>query len=102
MATLNDYKEWLQEVDIDPSDYESPSALVTAIRNIEECGLFKVVKANGADNGIIISADGTEDKLHLATDKQINAFITHIEKVLCNCMPAEAYESFKRMMEKDD
>ena len=23
MATLNDYKEWLQEVDIDPSDYES-------------------------------------------------------------------------------
>ena len=43
MATLNDYKEWLQEVDINPSDYESPSALVTAIRNIEECGLFKVV-----------------------------------------------------------
>ena len=101
MATLNDYKEWLQEVDINPSDYESPSALVTAIRNTEECGLFKVVKANGANNGIIISADGTEDKLHLATDKQINAFITHIETVLCNGMSAEAYESFKRTMEKD-
>ena len=102
MATRNDYKEWLQEVDIDSSDYESPSALVTAIRNIEECGLFKVVKAKGANNGIIISADGTEDKLHLVTDKQINTFITHIETVLCNGMSAEAYESFKRTMEKDD
>ena len=101
MATHNDYKEWLQEVDISPSDYESPSALVTAIRNIEECGLFKVVKANGANNGIILPADGTEDKLPLATDKQINAFITHIETVLCNGMSAEAYESFKRTMEKD-
>lgn len=102
MATIQDFKVWLQEVNIDPSDYESPSALVTAIRNREECGLFKVEKANGANNGIIISAVGTDDKLHLATDKQINAFITHIEKVLCNGMLAEAYESFKRTMEKDD
>ena len=44
MATIQDFKEWLQEVDIDPSDYESPSSLVTAIRNVEECGLFEVVK----------------------------------------------------------
>ena len=102
MATLNDYKEWLQEVDIDSNDYESPSALVKAIREGGECGLFKVEKANGVNNGIIISADGTEDKLHLITDKQLNAFITHIETVLCNGMPAEAYESFKRAMEKDD
>lgn len=102
MATIHDYKEWLQEVDIDPSDYDSPSSLVTAIRNVEECGLFKAEKANGANNGIIISAVGTDDKLHLAKDKQINAFITHIEKVLCNGMSAEAYESFKRAMEKDD
>lgn len=102
MATINDYKEWLEEVDIDSSDYESPSALVTAIRNEEVCGLFKVVRANGANNGIIISADGTVDKLHLKTDKQINAFINHIETVLCNGMSAETYESYKREMEKDD
>ena len=102
MATINDYKAWLQEVDIDSSDYETPSALVNAIRNGGEYGLYKVVEANGLNNGIIISADGTEDKLHLVTDKQINAFITHIEALLCNGMPAEAYESFKREMEKDD
>lgn len=47
MATINDYKAWLQEVDIDPSDYESPSALVNAIRHVGEYGLFKVVEANG-------------------------------------------------------
>lgn len=102
MATIYDYKAWLQEVHINPSDYESPSALVCAIRNGGEYGLFKVVEANGANNGIIISADGTEDKLHLVTDKQINAFITHIEALLCNGMSAEAYESFKREMDKDD
>ena len=102
MATINDYKAWLQEVDIGPSDYESPSALVNAIRHVGEYGLFKVVEANGTNNGIIISADGTEDKLHLVTDKQINAFITHIEASLCNGMSAEAYESFKRGMGKDD
>ena len=102
MATINDYKVWLQEVDIDSSDYESLSALVNAISEGGEYSLFKVEKAKGVNNGIIISANATEDKLHLITDKQINAFITHIEKLLCNGMSAEAYESFKRTIKKDN
>ena len=107
MATINDYKEWLNEIDIEPTDYESPSNLVHTLRNPESgdqkegCGGFYTQVANGANNGWIISADGVEDKLHLKTPKQMTAFIRHIEATLCEDMDAEIYASYRHSMEKD-
>lgn len=71
MPTINVYKKWLSEVDINPCDYESPSHLVhthkyTALHGEEcECGFFTTQRANGANSGWIISAEGVENKLHL-------------------------------------
>lgn len=102
MALLNNYIDWLQEVDIDEKDYESASDLVHSLRNVCECGLFKTAIANGKNNGWIVSACGTEDNLHLFTPKQVSAFIRHIEVTLCEGMDAEIYSSYKHNMLKDD
>lgn len=108
MPTINDYKQWLSEVDIDPCDYESPSHLVHTLKYAAlhgeecECGFFTTQIANGANNGWIISAEGVENKLHLTTLKQIGAFIRDIEATLCEDMDAEVYASYKHAMKKDD
>lgn len=102
METLDDYKVWLNEVDLEPTDWESVGQLVHALKNKCECGLFNVKIANGANNGWIIYATGVDDTLHLTTDKQIRAFITHLEVNYCEGMDAEAYASFKHNMQKND
>ena len=71
MATLSDYKDWLEELDFESSDYEAISQLVHSIRNRCECGLYNTQEAKGVNNGWIISASGVEDKLHLKTPKQM-------------------------------
>ena len=71
------------------------------MRNCCECGLFNTKVARGTDNGWIISADGTEDNLHLRTMNQMTGFIRFIEKTFCGGMDAEIYCSFRREMEKD-
>lgn len=101
MSTLNDYKDWFQELDLSETDYEAADQLVHSLKNVCDCGLFHTVVANGQNNGWIVSADGTEDTLHLITEKQKLAFITHIQAILCGGMDAEDYASFKHNMMKD-
>lgn len=102
MSTLNDYKDWFQELDLSETDYEAADQLVHSMRNVCDCGLFHTVTAKGKNNGWIISADGVEDNLHLITPKQVSAFITHIQATICDGMDAEVYASFKHEMLKDD
>lgn len=102
MATRNDYKEWLQIVDFEDTDYEAISQLVHSIRNRCECGLFKTEVAKGNNNGWIISGEGVVDNLHLISPKQMTAFIRHIEATLCDDTDAEIYAWYKHEMEKND
>lgn len=102
MATLFDYKDWFQELDLEPSDYEAASQLVHSLRNVCECGLFKTSVAKGTNNGWIISTSGIDDVLKLSTPKQVTAFVRHIEASLCEDMDAEVYASYKHNMLKDD
>jgi len=89
MATLSDYKDWLEEL-----DFES-------IRNRCECGLYNTQEAKGVNNGWIISASGVEDKLHLKTPKQMTALVRHIEYTLCEDTDAEIYAWYKHALERD-
>lgn len=108
MTTINDYKAWFDEVDLESSEYEAASNLVHVLRQAvysnsdNDCGGFKAQIANGQNNGWIISADGVDDKLHLTTHKQISAFIRHIEASMCEDMDAEIYASYRHAMERDD
>lgn len=102
MATLNDFKDWFNEVGLEESEYEHASDLVHSLRNCCECGLFNTQNAKGMNNGWIISADGVKDTLHLRTIAQISGFIRYIEEVFCEGMDAEIYCSYRHAMEKDD
>ena len=102
MATLFDFKDWLQELDLGPSDYEEISQLVHSLRNICECGLYKTVVARGVNNGWIVSGSGAPDNLKLTTPKQVTAFIRHIEDTLCEGMDAEVFACYKNDMMKDE
>ena len=61
MATLSDYKDWLEEMDFESSDYEAISQLVHSIRNRCEFGLYNTQEAKGVNNGWIISASGVKE-----------------------------------------
>ena len=102
MSLLNDYKDWLQVLNLSETDYEAADQLVHSMRNVCDCGLFHTSIANGKNNGWIISADGVEEVLHLFTPKQVSAFITHIQTTICEGMDAEVYASFKHEMLKND
>ena len=102
MSTLNDYKTWLQELDLSETDYELADQLVHSMRNVCDCGLFHTVTANGKNNGWILSADDAEDNMQLITPQKVSAFITHIQTTICERMDAEVYASFKHEMLKDD
>ena len=101
IATLSDYKDWLEELDFESSDYEAISQLVHSIRNRCECGLYNTQEAKGVNNGWIISASGVEDKLHLKTPKQMTALVRHIEYTLCEDTDAEIYAWYKHALERD-
>lgn len=102
MATLNDFKDWFNEVGLEESEYENACHLVHSLRNLCKCGLFNTQVANGNDNGWIITCDGVDDVLHLLTPEQIIVFIHYIERIFCEGMDAERYCLYKQAMEKDD
>lgn len=102
MATLNDYKVWFEELDLESFEYEAARQLVHSLRNTCECGLFNTQIAKGTNNGWIISSNGIDDKLHLKTPKQVSSFITYIELTFCEGMDAEIYASYRHNLEKDN
>lgn len=102
MATLNDFKDWFNEVGLEEGEYENASNLVHSLRNCCKCGLFNTQVANGKNNGWIISADGVIDTLHLFKLTQITGFIRYIEYIFCEGMDAEIYCSYRHAMDKDD
>lgn len=102
MNTLNDFKDWFNEVGLEENEYEQACNLVHSLRNLCECGGFKTQIANGKNNGWIISADGVDSVLHLFKLSQITGFIRYIEYSFCEGMDAEIYASYKHAMEKAD
>ncbi len=101
MATLNDFKDWFNELGLEESEYEHASNLVHSLRNQCECGIFNTQVAKGRNNGWIVSAEGVDDNLHLFTLAQITGFIRYIEYFFCEGMDVEIYCSYKHEMMKD-
>lgn len=100
MATIADFKEWLEEIDL--TDYDDVDSLYRTVSDLSDYGLFSIQEARGTDNGWILYADGCDDTLHIKTEKARALLLRIIEDDYCEGMSEEGWYAYHKAMEKDD
>lgn len=100
MATITDFKEWLQGVDLD--DYNDVYDLYCAVNSVADIGMFECLKKESDNSMYFVKSTTTDDVLLLASDKARNYFIDHLNTTFAGDLDIEGWYNFKHENEKDN
>lgn len=100
MATSQDFKSWLDGIDLE--DYDDVDSLYRTVETLTNYGVFSIAEANGVDNGWIVSSEYADESLHIPSEKARQTLLSMIESKYCEGMSEEGWYAFHRAMEKDD
>lgn len=100
MATTQDFKGWLDSIDLE--NYDDVDSLYRTVETLTDYGVFSIAKANGEDNGWIVSSDYADESLHIASEQARQTLLGMIETKYCEGMSEEGWYAFHRAMEKND
>lgn len=100
MTTTTNFNEWFDSIDL--CDYEEIDSMYHSVNECADYGFFKTQPAKSNENGWILSCDGLDLALYIASPKAKKEFLREIEERYCNNEPEDAWYSMQREMRKDD
>jgi hypothetical protein len=93
METTN-FEEWLERPN--PETPNEIYYLYEAVKNERDEAMWSVLKR---DNQLFVTGDNCEHTLLLASDREKQEFLDHIERTFCEGMGIESWYGFRRNLD---